>query len=137
MSLKHNYKGLKRALVQEHGMRTRQHADQGYGRRGHLVSRLPIANLETISKYEFDHRTCAGRNWKGHQWVPTAHLYLYVELDERPQGCSRDLEVNWEHAVREIYTGSQPGCRFFTSRLRAGLPKLSSPQKTFVSHAQL
>src|ERR1041384_5910654 len=39
--------------------------------------------------------------------------------------------------AREIYTGSNPGCRFFTSRLRAGPPKLSSPQKTFVSHAQL
>ena len=32
-------------------------------------------------------------------------------------------------AAGEIYTGPKPGCRFFTSGLRADLPKLSSLQR--------
>src|SRR4030095_10493463 len=84
MHLKHNYEGLKRALVQESGVRTRQHTDQECSWRGYLVPWTPVAKLETVPKYEFDHRACAGRNWEDHQRIPKAHLRLYVELNEGP-----------------------------------------------------
>jgi len=97
MNLKQNYEGVKRALVQERGVGTRQHADQGYGWRGHLVSRVPIANLKTVPKDEFDTRTSAGRNRAEHDRIPKAHFHLYVALDEGPQRYAWNLEVNREH----------------------------------------